>query len=80
MTQIRNRPIPRPKRATSENVGVEIPDPTPFDHRPGMFDSWAEALTTIFAVAVVALGILAGTLLLGWSMFRVADFLGLLSS
>ena len=71
MTQTRNLPIPRSTPAAPENDGVEMPDPP---------EMGGKALATIFAVAVVALGILAGTVLLGWLMLRAADVLGLLSS
>lgn len=81
MTQTRPQPIPRSPGSTAENVHVEWIDPVPPpSNEAGMFETWADALSTIFALVVVVLGLIAAAGLLGWSMFKVADFLGLLSS
>lgn len=81
MTQTRTQPVPHPKPPALKNERVQRIDPVPpLPEEGAIFGTWGEALTTCFALAVTALGVLAGTVLIGWTLFRVADFLGLLSS
>ena len=77
MTQTRNKPIPRSARPGSENGDVkDLEWVEPRQRRKPVIDSPAALL----AVLITMLGVLGGALLLGWSMFQVADLLGLLSS
>lgn len=80
MTQTTHpQPIPQPSHPTVDNDAMEWINPGPQRREPGMFESWREATKTVFALGVVALGVLAAALLLCWLFFEVAGQLGLLS-